>query len=254
MCVLKSMLLSGLSALLVLGLSQRALGQPTQPDTTLLATASGRLNQQYTRARGNELGLYSGPEYREYLRGNTQGTPFFAQNTPQPATLVYAGYTYSNVPLRYDLLRGQLVLGVPGSSRQLRLVNEQVARFTLSGHSFIRLVVDSSAGSPVRTGFYDMLVEGPVRLLAAHYKTQQTSSRAEGVQSEILARDEYFVYKDHRYYSVSKGADVVRLFPQNKAVLRQYIQDNNLNFKAEGRELALAALVRYQASLAGAGR
>lgn len=254
MCAWKSVLVNGLGALLALGGSQRAWGQPTPPDTALLAAASHRLSQQYTSGRSGELGLYNGPEYLDYLRSNTQGNPFFAYDNAQPATLVYAGHTYPNVLLRYDLLRGQLVLAPPGSARQLRLVNEQVASFTLSGHSFIRLVVDSSAGSPVRTGFYDLLVEGPVRLLAAHRKVRQSSSRAEGVQSEILARDEYFVYKDHRYYPVSKGADVVRLFPQNKAALRQYMRDNNLNFRPEGREQALAALVRYQATLASAGR
>jgi hypothetical protein len=250
---LKSILLSGLSALLALGVSQRAWGQPTRPDSTLLTAASSRLSQHYSSGRGSALGLYNGPEYLDYLRSNTQGNPFFAYDNAQPATIVYAGYTYTNVLLRYDLVRGQLVLAAPGSSRQLRLVNEQVTRFTLSGHSFIRLVGDSSTNTPVRTGFYDLLVEGPVRLLAAHYKTRQESSRAEGVQSEILAHDDYFIYKDHRYYPVSKGTDVVRLFPQKKAQLRQFMQDNNLNFKPEGREQALAALVRYQATLAGTG-
>lgn len=250
---MKSILLNALSILIALGLSHRAAGQLAPPDTALLAAASGRLSQQYTSSRGRELGLYNGPEYRDYVQGNTQGSLFFAHDNAQPATLVYAGHTYANVLLRYDLLRDQLVLAAPGSSRQLRLVSEQVARFTLSGHSFIRLVVDSSASSPVRTGFYDLLVEGPVRLLAAHRKIRQQSSRAEGVQRELLARDDYFVYKGHRYYPVGKGADVVRLFPQYKVALRQYMQDNQLNFKPEGRELALAALVRYLASLAGAG-
>jgi hypothetical protein len=251
---LKSILLSVVSILLALGSRLPAWAQLSRPDSTLLIAASSRLNQHYSSGLGNELGLYNGAEYLDYLRSNTEGNPFFAHDNAQPATLVYAGRTYTNVPLRYDLLRGQLVLAAPGSSRQIRLVNEQVARFTLSGHSFIRLVVDSSTSSPVRTGFYDVLVDGPVRLLAAHRKTRQESSRAEGMQREILARDDYFIAKDHRYYAVSKGAEVVRLFPQDKAALRQYIQNNNLNFNPEGREQALAALVRYQATLAAGAR
>ena len=193
--------------------------------------------------------MYNGPEYLDYLLGNPQGYPFFASREAQPATLTYGGYSYAGVSLRYDLLRGLLVLAAPSGGQALTLVNEEVTRFTLGSHPFVRLVVDSTTNSPVRTGFYEVLVEGPARLLAAHRKTLQKHAAAQGVEREITARDDYFVAHNQHYYPVAKAADVLRLFPQHKAALRQFAKDNHLSFRPESRALALAELVRYQATL-----
>ncbi|MGI4887414.1 MAG: hypothetical protein ACRYFR_20845 [Janthinobacterium lividum] len=184
---------------------------------------------------------------------STKGQPFFAANKVRTAAVTYGGHTYANVPLRYDLVRGQLVLTAPGGGREMTLLNEQVTRFVLDGHSFIRLAIDSIGNAPLRAGFYDLLVEGPVRLLALRRKTFQKRATNEGMESEITASDAYFVGKDRRYYPVDKAAELLRLFPDDKAALRDYIQNNHLNFKAESREQALVALVRYQATLARAG-
>ncbi len=248
---MKNSLRYGLPLLVVLNLlSQHAVGQAPGPDSSLVATATYRLGQRYSTDIGAASHLYNGPEYVDYVRPGTQGHRYFAATEARPASISYAGHTYVGVPLRYDLVRGQLVLLAPGGALAMRLLNEQVASFSLSGHYFIRLVTDSSGRSPIRTGFYDLLVEGPVRLLASHRKTLQQRSGESKVESEITAHDEYFLYKDQHYYPLAKAADVLRLFPKDKAALRQFSKDNNLNFNAEGREQALAALVRYQATLA----
>ena len=88
------------------------------------------------------------------------------------------------MPLRYDLVLGQLVLRVPPGVTEMYLVNEKVVRFALGGHTFVRLVADS-AGSPAPTGYYDLLVEGPMRVLAARHKDVQTRATLEGMQGEI---------------------------------------------------------------------
>lgn len=248
----------GLGLLLVLGLGRPAWGQdaapPARPDSTLLATAARSLSQRYTAGLGYESGLYNGPLYTDYVRPGTQGHRFFGSASPQVASLTYAGYPYAGVPLRYDLIRGQLVLTAPTGNQEMTLVNELVAGFVLDDHVFTRLVVDSSAGSPVSTGFYEVLVAGPVRLLAAHHKALQKQSSAGRVESEITASDAYFVEKSHHYYAVEKAGALLQLFPEHKAALRQYSRANHLSFRPDARAQALAALVRYEATLASAGR
>ncbi len=92
---------------------------------------------------------------KSYVRGH----PFFESAKAREGSITYGGATYAGGPLRSDLLRGQLVL-----AQLLQPVNEQVARFSLGGHTFVRLVADSKAtDSPLRTSLYDLLVDGPVR-------------------------------------------------------------------------------------------
>jgi hypothetical protein len=238
-------LLAGLNLL-----CQHAAGQASRPDSSLVAAAIYRLGQRYTTAIGSESRLYNGPEYVDYVLPGTQGHRFFGTAEARPASISYAGHTYTGVPLRYDLVRGQLVVLAPGSGLALQLLNERVAGFSLDGHSFIRLVTDSSGNSPVRTGFYDLLVDGPVQLLASHHKTLERRAGERSVESEITARDTYFLHKDQHYYPLAKATELFRLFPKDKAALRQFSKDNKLSFRAEAREQSLSALVRYQATLA----
>lgn len=250
MCCLRIAFYYGLGVLLALGLAQPALAQHAPADGSLTTQASHALRQRYTRALGTETRLYNGPEYVRYVRRDTNGHRFFGADSVRPATVVYEGRTYPEVPLRYDLVRGQLVLQAPGGAFDMRLLNEQVARFTLDGHTFVRLLADSSRSSPVSTGFYDLLVDGPVQLLAARQKDLQERTTYAGITSDITASEKYFVCKNRRYYPVSKAATLLRLFPENKAALRQCSKAHKLRFGPETREQSLGALVRYQATLA----
>lgn len=242
------------SLLLVLaGALESARAQAASPaDSGALATAAGQLAQRYAAGRGYEARLYDGPEYVAYVKSYVEGHPFFESAATQPATIIYDGAAYPGVPLRYDLVRGQLVLPHPPSGLQLRLVNERVARFSVGGHTFVRLVADSTAGaeSPIRTGFYDLLVEGPgVRLLAARRKNVQERTTAEGKVGEVSQKNDYFLEKDARYYPVASAKEVTRLLPESRAALRQYARTQKLRFRGASREPALMALLRYYATL-----
>lgn len=230
-----------------------ALSQTPRPDTSLLAATSG-LHQQYTQVLGDESGLYSGPEYVSYVRAGTQGHRFFDSPEPQVATITYGGITYAGVPARYDLVRDQVVLSAQGGTLDLSLVPERVARFSLGGHTFVRLTGDSAVGLPERPAFYDQLVAGPVRVLAARRKKYEEGLEGSRIVSDITARTDYFAQQGGRCYSISKLGDVLRLFPQQRAALRSYAQTNNLVFDEAGREAAIVALVRYQATLGAASK
>ena len=229
---------------------QRALAQSARADSSLVAAASRALTQRYTTTLGEAARLYNGPEYVSYVRRDTRGHRFFGPDAPQPATITYAGRTYAGVPLRYDLVRRQLVLRAPGGGLEMSLINEQVTRFEVGGHTFVHLQADSARQLPAGPGFYDLLVDGPVRLLGVHRKTLQKRSTGTENISEITARDEYFVERARRYYPVGKLGAVLHLFPENKAALRRFSKEHHLKFNAEGQEQALVALLRYQATLA----
>ena len=241
---MKTLLLCGLGMLSRLP----TLGQAMQADSSLLATAYS-LRQHYAQALGDESSLYSGAEYVNYVRPGTMGSRFFNSEEPQEALITYGGASYAKVLARYDLVRDQLILSVQGGTLNLSLVKERVMCFTLGGHTFVRLAGDSAAGLPERPAFYDLLVEGPVRVLAARRKKYKEGLEASRIVSEITAHTDYFLGHNGRYYPASRLSDVLRLFPQQRAALRSYVQASKLEFDEANREAALVALVRYQATL-----
>lgn len=221
----------------------RPLAQNMTPDTSAYAAANN-LRQQYNQLLRNAWSLYNGPEYVDYVRSNTNGHRFFGTKDEQLATVTYAGTTYTEVPLRYDLVREQLVLKPYQDDLQIFLINELVEQFSIAGHTFIRL--DSAA--PERATFYDVLVDGPVQVLAAHYKKYTERSTVTTIEGEIAATDHYFLRKDGLYYPIKKAKDVVRLFPEQRTALRNYLEKH----KELEPEQALVALVHYQAELTAA--
>jgi hypothetical protein len=238
-----------MAALLLL--ATRAWGQNPQTDSQAATTALSTLSQQYTEGLGAETRLYNGQEYISTLEHYVNGHEFFGSSEPKAGTVVYDGARYDSVLLRYDLVRGQVVLEAPSGILALMLVNEKVSRFTVGPHSFIRLVAPA-ADAPIRTGFYEVLADGPVRLLAAHRKLVQKRSTPSGMQGEVEKKVEYFIATGNDYYKVSNANSVLRLFPEHKGALRKYIKSEKLDFKKPGRERALSELVRYSATLASA--
>ncbi|MGI4872218.1 MAG: hypothetical protein ACRYFX_13710 [Janthinobacterium lividum] len=240
---MKTRLLCGLGPLLALP----TLGQTVRADTSLLA-ATNSLHQHYASVLRDESGLYSGPAYVNYVRPGTPGHRFFDSDKPQTATITYGGIIYAGVRARYDLVRDQVVLSAQGGTADLSLVTERVACFTLGSHTFVRLSSDSALGLPERN-FYDLLVTGPVRVLASRRKKYEETLQDGHIVSELAARTDYFLVQAGRSYPVSKLGDVLRQFPQQRAALRSYARANQLEFDEARREAAIVALVQYRATL-----
>ncbi|PJJ52984.1 hypothetical protein [Hymenobacter chitinivorans] len=241
-----------LAAGLLLGVSARAQGPSiVGPDS---AATLRRLQRHYSAALGYESRLYNGPEYVSYVKRYIVGHPFFESTQPRAATIEYAGSTYANVPLFYDIVLDELVLGAPQGTLEMRLIKDKVQRFVVAGHSFVHLRAgaDSAQGPPARPGFYEVLVEGPVQLLALRHKNLQERASAGQLEGEITERDEFFVYAGRRYAKASSASEVLAALPTQKAALRKYIRTEKLKFGAAYREKSLVALARYAATLAPA--
>ena len=85
-----------------------------------------------------------------------------------------------------------------------------------------------------------------MQALAAHHKKYIEHTTLTTIEGEITATTNYYLHKDGQYYPIKKPKDVVRLFPEHRAALRNYLEKN----KEMEPEQALIALVRYQAELA----
>lgn len=233
-------------------LNYQALSQALSPDSSQVGAVVSSLRHRYMAAVAPaQSRLYNGPEYVSQVEEYLTGHPFFESAQAQAATIEYGGATYAGIPLRYDLMLDLLVIKAPQGDLDIQLINEKVTRFTVNDHVFVRLAPSSTGDALVRTGFYEVLVEGPVRVLAARRKSRQRRSTAQGMVGEITQQNELFIYKDQRYFPANSAGQVLALFPAHKAALRKYIRSEKLKFRGATREEDLVDVVRYQATLAG---
>jgi hypothetical protein len=228
-------------------------GQSVAPaaDSSLLATAVAAVQQQYTASFADQPQLYNGPEYADYSRRYNAriGHQFFLTPDKQAGSVDYNGHHFPNIQLAYDVVRDQVVVPVAGSPLTLRLVDEHVRAFAIGSHRFVRVVADSSTGPDVRTGYYEVLADSCVQVLAKRSKRQREQLKERATDVEFVVTDRYFVRKAGLYYPVSSKATAVRVFADHSREVQQFIREQNLQFGKEQLDASLVRLARYYCGL-----
>lgn len=237
---------------LLVGLLSRSQWVAAQsPGAAAPAPAAAWAQQQYNQALRVHPQLYSGPEYLDYARrySTRVGHQFFLSPEKQPGSVLYNHHHFEGLQLAYDIVLDQLVLQHATSPLSLRLINENVESFTLAGHRFIRLVPDSAAAGTLSTGYYEVLVEGPVQLLARRVKQMQKKLNQDKAYTQFFSMDKLFIRKAGVYYPVSKKSSVTRLFADRSKEVQRYVQEHKLRFRKARREADIVELTRYYGSL-----
>ncbi|WP_143080112.1 hypothetical protein [Hymenobacter arizonensis] len=166
----------------------------------------------------------------------------------QPGSAFYNGHAFANVQLLYDVVLDQVVLSPPQSPLTLSLINENVREFSISGHRFTRLLADSSGKGVIRTGFYEVLLDGTVQVLAKRTKHLQRIVR-QFDDVEFITKDAFFIKKAGIYASVSRKSAAMRLFADRGKEMQEYLKNHPLSFKKAAFENALVQLASHYNSL-----
>jgi len=235
----------------ILGYNQAA-GQATPPDSANTLLAIKNLSERYNQALEDEKHIFNGKEYISPDKYYLKGHPFFQSSEEQDGDVYYDNFLYTNIPLLYDVTLDQIVLPAPAGSLLFKLENQKVASFKVHGHTFIRLVTDSVAQSAIRTGFYDVLVDGKTKALAKRIKEPAEDITERGMEGSFLVKDKFFVFKNERYFPVSTKKSLLKIFAENKKELQKFIRSQRLSFKKENREASLVKLVQYYNNLSSA--
>ena len=228
--------------------NQAASAQATKPDTAFLANAIQNLQSLYQESLDTDSHLFNGSEYIDPDKYYLTGHSFFSTNQEIQGSIMYDGVLYRKVPMRYDIMSDVVVMQHPESTIYFKLVSEKIKLFTLANHTFVRLEADSLGNSPIRTGFYDLLADGQVKVLAKRTKTAQEKAQSTGMTGQFDEHERYFVKKGLNYHQVKSKNSVINLFPEQKKELQKYARSNKLNFR-KGRELSIVKLVQFYESL-----
>jgi hypothetical protein len=239
------------SFLVLLIFYQQALGQSIAPDSALVVSSVALLEKQYAASFTVHPQLFNGPEYLDYSKRyfRNTGHQFLSSTDKQKGSIYYNQQLFPDLRFNYDVVLDQLVLQHATSPLTLRLVNENVRYFSIAGRRFFRLVADSVSGEIVRTGYYEILVDSTVQLLAKRAKRLQENEGQGKINAEYILMDRLFIKKDGLYYPINRKKSVTRLFSNRSSEIQKYIQANKLRFNKASREADSVLLTRYYNSL-----
>lgn len=193
---------------------------------------------------GIEALLYRGSEYVNYDL-HIQGHQFFRTDEWQTGTVHAFGQTYPGVRLSYDINLDVLVLEHSQLAYALQLPSQKVAWFDLLDHHFIRLQADSTTGSEIITGFYDLRYPGKTTFLVKRRKIFEKSIEDMEVKKWFELAERYFIFKNGTYHRVKRKGSFLKLFPDRKKELKKFIRKNKLHFGQHTEEAILQTAKHY---------
>ncbi len=198
----------------------------------------------YISSLGESTHLYNGAEYSYSYHGVT-GHPFFETDQRVKGNVFYDGTLYTDIPISYDLTRDEVLMDNKAQGFDLRLVTDKIKSFTILNHVFVRLVRDTiNKGGIEATGFYDLLFNGRIKVLAKRRKKIEQAFKAEEAP-RFIQYNEYFVLKNDEYHKVDSKRSLLDVFGDQKDKLKKYLKKNKLNYKKNPENTIVKAADYY---------
>lgn len=213
-------------------------------DNPVHAPAAEKLRTLYLKNMDTQRGLYNGPEYEPYLR-SIKGSPNFLDKTEwRRGNVVYDHSLFINIPLKYDLVKDQLVVLDTTTGIAFTLINERLTDFWLQDHHFKTLRVETETA---RKGIYDLLKEGRINLYAKRSKTIESRSTALTAFEKLFKeRVSYYIEYNGNYYVINNKGSFLNFFDTKKNSVRNYLKENKLDYKTNKEAYFIKGLLLYE--------
>ena len=185
-----------------------------------------KLYENYSVLIGESSSIYNGPEYY-YEDESTGGDPFFLDTELHDGLVVYEGHIYGDLDVGYDSFRDELFIArynYDGSSSLVRLLQDKVNAFQVSGHNFIRLPRSKEKNS-IDPGYYELLYDGKLKVVAKRFKTISPSD--DGIYRYRFSNTrKLFLRVNEIFYAVRSKSAIRKLLKDQKRSIREYSNDN----------------------------
>ena len=199
----------------------------------------------YTQNLGGDLLLYNGREYTgNYSR--TIGHPFYASDRPQKGSIVYDRIAYPHPAISYDLTSDEVFIKTT-QDVSVKLAKEKVDRFSLDGHLFVRLSPRRDKRDQPGDGFYEVLFDDSVTVLAKRRKQLEPTFNLEDPY-RFVQYDRYFIRINDVVREVQNEGSLFSLFPGHQKEIRRYVRNKGVSFK-KNRENFIVQVARYYSQI-----
>ena len=209
----------------------------------MMAVAQHVGAQDYFASASDYARLYVGAVEAQYPKALWHELPYYKGNTTMyRGRISYHGVVYDNVLMRFDQLK-QCVVVVPPREGVFCLPEQEfVDWFEMDGRRFVHDLEDGSRYSSLLS---DGSTNG-ICLYHCEWKDYGGDKVFEGKKylKTLYTEERYtLVTPDGEAHHVKRASDVVKLFPEQKKQIKQYVKKNRLSFSRSNREISLKKVV-----------
>jgi len=192
--------------------------------------ASGHAGSEAIQSGNQEIPekqiLYNGRLWRnEYSQ--LKGDQFLFSQEYSPGKVTISDKLFDDIELRYDIYNDELITKTK-QGITLQLNKEMVNAFTMEvnnkSYGFIKLNEDSLNNE---RGYVNVLYSNNLGLVVK-YKKEILLLAVDKKFDAFFQYHRIYVMKSGKVYPIKKKNDVLKLFPENKQEIRDFIKSNKL--------------------------
>ncbi|MBE9664090.1 hypothetical protein [Mucilaginibacter myungsuensis] len=199
----------------------------------------------FQQSVGDQSLLYNGPGYF-FLRPELKTNPCLDDaKVLSPGSVVYYGYAYNNIPLMLDIERDLVITTWNDDESLMSLHSQKLSEFKLQGRHFIRIEADPANTTTPAVGFYDVLHNGKVQLLAKRSKILHIMDVQKGPDDRYEYKVSYYLKKGGKYLSVSGRVDLISTLGDHEDELKKHLK----TIRSDFAEADMAKLASYYDTL-----
>lgn len=217
-----------------------------KPDTAFLSTTSNDARNLYLAAVKTQRHLYNGSQYADYDPIEDEH-PYFIDSDWSNGWIIYDHERYDNTPLLYNINNDKIV-AEHYAGAFIDLIAPKVTAFHIHGHTFKRFTRTDDKRGNINEGFYDILYDGNVKVVAKRLKKFVQQVHLEGYENSFEEKVQYYVVRDQSFFPVRSKNNLLEVLSDQKQALRQFVRTNKLPFKNQ-REQAMIKVAAYYDTL-----
>ncbi len=189
--------------------------------------------------------LLNGIAFKNYA-SNVEGSANFQDLVGfTNGDVVYDGLVFNNIPIMYDLYEDK-VISLFSKSTMFSLISEKVSDFYLNNHHFRYINIIDTTKSVVKSGFFDVIYDGKIKILVKRSKKIQLSLGSGDLTYYFVPKTNYYLEMSGDYVNVDSEKSFLELFKDKKTELKQHLKAEKIKFKKAPEEAMIRIATYYE--------
>ncbi|HEV7333788.1 MAG TPA: hypothetical protein VGN63_22325 [Flavisolibacter sp.] len=212
----------------------------SQSDSALFASAF----QPKVSANAGDP-LFYGQHYLGYPYV-VKGNPFYGTEDWQQGSIIYRDITYENVMLKYEQVRGEVIVLHPNGFTPVALFSPRIQSFNLGEKRFVYL--EETDVTPYKAGIYEVLSTGPISLYAKRSMLLNEIIVSNTLEREFVADHSFYVQKDGKFLPIKKEKAIMQLVGEKRKESKAVLKAAGVKFRKNPEEALLRIVNFYNQS------
>lgn len=210
-------------------------------------SASSEMPEKIYLSTANEYAiLFNGKEYNRYTR-QTENHPYLVQKDFTDGEISFGGIYYPHVQMVLDLYKDELIVQAPNKPYNIIIEKERFDYAWLHGYQIVK---PSTRGWKNLGGneYVLLLHDGNYPVIKKYSIQYEEKVNGLSVEASFRIKEQYYICKDKYCHPVRNKRSLLKLFPERKKELGQFIKIQKLNFR-KNPEQAFVRIVEHNEAL-----